>query len=330
MKTLHIQTWIKQACTNIFGTLHTNDAIFVGSIRTKIDAKKEAYIILAYALSLNPIFLRTHDQVTISTQQEAFLQECLTRRISGEPIALIVGKKEFYSIDFIVNEHTLIPRTETELLVDETLLYGDKNSVCQFIDIGCGSGCIGLSILSHRPHWHGTFVDINPETLNTAQKNADSLALNSQCNFILADFTNETFLDAVIKQYSNPSKNTLQHFQLVISNPPYIPPHEYTQLHHEVKHFEPKKALISEIPKKSTHVNDLANYPAKDDGLYHITHIINVAKKLLHPNGILIMEHGYNQAAFCKELCSNNAWYNVQSKKDYANIERYIIASRSH
>lgn len=304
MNTFYFKTWLEYATDKLFESLYSKEAMFLSSIQDRGDAKKEASLLLTNALGLDPIYLFTYDHIIITKKQEDLLQEFLDRRIKGEPFAFIMGEKEFYGINFIVNEYTLIPRPETEFLVDEALSFANKDSSAYVIDLGCGSGCIGLSILSHRPCWNVLFVDIHPETLAVTQKNADVLGVTQQCQFMLADFTNATFSEKI------------SNAQIVVSNPPYIPRHEYEQLHHEVKSFEPENALISENQEN-------------DDGLFHIRHVINIAEECLCSNGMLIMEHGYNQAKLCKELCSSIRWNNIQTKQDYAKIERYLVAYRS-
>ena len=278
------------------------------AISTKEEAQREASIILCHCLNIDKIQLRIKDSFPCTQEQREKLKQSLERRAQGEPMAYIFGEKEFFGIDFKVNKHTLIPRPETEHLVEEALNYSKEENL-RILDLGCGSGCIGISILKNRTTWQATLVDISPEALTIAKENARNLSLEERALFLLEDFSHENFY------------TKLPQVDILISNPPYIPQDEYEKLHISVKNHEPEIALVSRDSFCLT----------KDEsskGLMHIQSLIKLAEKVLKPQGLLLIEHGYNQAEECRKLCNTDHWESVSSGRDYASIERYLKAVR--
>lgn len=331
-----------------------SELFFMSGISSKEEARREASIIFCYCLNIDKIQLRLKEDFLVTEEQYMQLSNSLERRMCGEPIAYIFGQKEFFGIDFMVNEHTLIPRPETEFLVEEVLVYGGDNS-CSFLDLGCGTGCIALSVLKNRPKWQAVLVDISPDALDVARENAVRLGVEGRAHFMLGDFSCENFqqelsrlCDALYNDsgfcFFQDKKESLsldsvyreRHlFDVIVSNPPYIPIEEYQQLHLSVKDYEPETALVSGDCARNMQVNDFnKNLEAEIDitlvnkGLYHVKKVIDLAEEMLKPHGLLLIEHGYNQAQDCRDLCDTKKWESVGSGKDYGGIERYMKAFR--
>ena len=381
---------------------------FTSGIMNSEEAKREASIIFCHCIGIDKIQLRLREKFDVTEEQLLLLEAYLERRASGEPLAYIFGYKEFFGIDFMVNQHTLIPRPETEFLVEEALSF-EANEFCLFLDLGCGSGCIALSVLQNRPQAHAILVDISPEALAVARENAFRLGVGNRAHFILGDFTCASFkekLMSVCKDLSclnannkdnhlrknaffrdessressydfsrdssressydfsknNNGLDTIQsdktqlheiQFDMIISNPPYIPIDEYNKLHTSVKDYEPQTALVSQdIIDDIENIQDIKNtrdtkntrdVELKDlnlsvqnhdssfakKGLFHAYAVIHLAQEMLKPCGLLLIEHGYNQAQDCRDLCDKQKWRLVTSGKDYGDIERYLKAFRA-
>ena len=390
MNTFCAHTWISQASNKLFAhhentnkqipqitskkesNTHSHPGVNIFSpsgINNYEEAYREATIIFCYCLHIDKIQLLLKKDFIATAIQQAQLQNYLTRRMRGEPLAYIFGQKEFFGIDFIVNEYTLIPRPETELLVEEALKYDDEKPL-NILDLGCGSGCIALSILKNRRTWRAFLVDISNETLKTSHQNAVNLELENRAYFILGDFSCKNFCENLWESFkdafehkvatnienkmgskikdkikngtdanqgsfanSTESKINATQFDIIISNPPYIPMEEYPQLHVSVKDHEPKIALVSSDSNnfsKNEHVKNLENNLSnlRGKGLFHAQAVIHLAEKMLKPNGLLLIEHGYNQAQDCRDLCDPKKWHSVSSGNDYSHMERYLKAFR--
>ncbi len=308
--------------------INDGKSFFSSFIFDKQEARQEASILLCQSLGLSKIDLRIKDSLSLSDAQANILEENIKRRENFEPLALIFGQKEFFSLDFCVNEHTLIPRPETECLVEEALNYLDKNTPALFLDLGCGTGCIALSILKHRPKAKAILVDISQEALNIARKNAINLELDKQAYFLCADFCQADF-SANLQKFCSENQiddDQYPYFDILVSNPPYIPSEEYELLGADVKNFEPKSALYS--PDISKQDNCLAENEGK--GIFHPAKVIERAKQLLKNEGLLLIEHGYNQGKVLRELCTDDNFNHVSTEKDYYGNGRFLKAFRKN
>ena len=310
-------------CVEALASDELNEKLFSSpsGINSQEEARREATIIFCHCLDIDKVQLHLKKQFPVSAVQLARLDEYLVKRAEGIPLAYIFGIKEFFGIDFIVDANTLIPRPETEFLVEEALSFCD-NKALTFLDLGCGSGCIALSLLKNRSNWNAILVDVVPETLEMARKNAMNLNVEERANFVLGDFSCEGFEQKLkdTQFFSSSSSSSSSRFDIIISNPPYIPMEEYQKLHTSVKDYEPMRALISPVID--------VKYGDKGDGLFHIQAVIRLAEKVLRPGGLLLIEHGYNQAEHCRALCDVSKWEFVSSGKDYGHIERYLRAVR--
>ena len=232
----------------------------------------------------------------ISIDEEKKIKEALFRRVNHEPLDKIIGKKEFYKYEFIVNHNVLSPRPDTEILVESALDLIDKDKRYDIIDLGTGSGCILLSILKERENAYGKGVDISLEAINVAKKNAKNLGISDRVEFI------------------NKSWNELCDvgmFDIIVSNPPYIPTCEFLELDVEVKNFDPKIALTS-----------------GDTGFECYEDIALIAPKLLKKDGYIFLEVGYNQAHKVAQIFVSNGFELKAIVKDLADINRCVILKK--
>lgn len=287
--------------------------------------RREAELLLCHALNLTREALVTRTREALPPDAEGDLNALLARRAGGEPLAYLAGKKEFYGRMFAVSPAALIPRPETEHLVDAALVLSGMagasavpfperltealacaplfpDGEVRFLDLGTGSGCIALTLAAECPRWKGLAVDISESALEVARANAKALDAADRVNFLRADFTAADFADRLPEAFRSPC--------LIVSNPPYIGEEEYAGLDRGVRCFEPKGALV---PGPS--------------GLEHLRALVAAAERLLPPGGLLLMEHGAGQGEAVRELCGS-AWKLALTGKDYAGLDRYLLAIR--
>ncbi|CAM4456643.1 MAG: Release factor glutamine methyltransferase [Legionellaceae bacterium] len=249
----------------------------------------EAEILMAYLLKVEKSYLFTHSKQLLSSEMVENLNALIKRRQKGEPIAYLIGSKEFWSLSLNVNSHVLIPRPETELLVELALHLLPENESLSIVDLGTGSGAIAIALAAERPHWKILAIDKSLEALEIAKNNAQEL----QCNNI--EFIASHWYE----------KLPLKKYAAIISNPPYI---ALSDPHLENLFYEPQSALVSgEIG---------------DEDLEKI--IINAEKYLLS-NGLLLLEHGYNQALNVRNKLYNAGFQKIETRKDLAGIERVTL-----
>ncbi|CAM8667971.1 HemK Methylase of polypeptide chain release factors [Comamonadaceae bacterium] len=229
-------------------------------------------------------WLLAHDTDMVSEAVNTSLQGYVARRLAGEPVAYIVGHKEFYGLNLQVNSDVLVPRPDTETLVDWALDVLEPTPDARVVDLGTGSGAIALALKATRPALQVEAVDYSHAALAVAQANAQRLGL-------AVTFSQGSWLSG---------KEGV--FQAIVSNPPYI---REDDEHLPALRFEPRQALT-----------------AGNDGLDDIRTIIDQAKTRLQPGGWLLLEHGYDQAADVRALLEAAGFANVQSRQDLAGIER--------
>lgn len=244
----------------------------------------DARVLLRAVLGVDGAHLIAHGNGAISAQHEATFRALAARRMAGEPVAYIVGKREFYGHAFKVTPAVLIPRPETELLVELALQRKPK----RVLDLGTGSGCIAISIALAQPAVQMTALDQSRAALAVACENAVRL------NALNVIFQTSNWFDAVQGQ----------RFDVIVSNPPYVAAGDAHLTQGDLR-FEPASALA-----------------AGADGLADIRVIVAGARAHLAPGGWLLFEHGYDQAACCRELLSQAGFGEVRSWRDLAAIER--------
>jgi release factor glutamine methyltransferase len=219
----------------------------------------------------------------------------LLRRSKKEPMAYILGYKHFWKYKFLINKSVLIPRPDTELLIEETLKYLPINNSKKILDVGTGSGCLVVSLLKDRPKCVATAIDLSKKAINIAKSNAKLHQLENKINFINID----------IDKYNS------YNYDLIISNPPYINSIDLNRLDDDVKIHEPKLALLGGF-----------------DGFKEIKKVIIKSKKLLKINGKLIFEIGYDQKYKIVKILNKNGFFVNKISKDLSGKDRCVISTK--
>ena len=250
----------------------------------------DAELLLAHALDKSRSYLHTWPERELDAEQLARYQADLARRQSGEPVAYILGQQGFWSLELEVASHTLIPRPDTELLV-ETVLALLPATPAALLDLGTGTGAIALALASERPAWQVTGVDRVQEAVALAERNCIRFKL-ANASFVASHWFSA--LDG-------------QRYQLIVSNPPYIAAGDRHLAEGDVR-FEPSSALV-----------------AGADGLDDIRLIIQQAPDYLEAGGWLLLEHGFDQAAAVRELLSARGFSAVESRRDLGGHERISL-----
>lgn len=245
-------------------------------------------LLLAAALNKSTSYLHTWPEKLVDQQELTLFNKYLQKRLQGEPIAYILGEQGFWSLDLQVAKHTLIPRPDTELLVETCLNHTPKNKVFGILDLGTGTGAIALAIATERPLAQVVGVDFIEEAVHLAEKNRERVKL-----------TNVEFI-----QSNWFSHLTAQQFNIIVSNPPYIASDDPHLVEGDVR-FEPKTALIS-----------------GKDGLDDIRKIIQQAPDHLLDSGWLFFEHGYQQAKAVQQLLAERGFINISTFYDLGDNER--------
>ena len=256
-----------------------------------------AELLLAHILSCKRLNLYLSFEKPLTEEELQKYRELLRRRSKFEPLQYIIGKVEFYGIDFKVNPSVLIPRQETEILIETIIGQYDKHDTLRILDIGTGSGNIAISLAKNLDNSVITALDISEEALKTANENALLNSVNDRTEFIRFDFLKEEF-----------KKNE---FDVVVSNPPYIAIEEFETLRPELKEYEPKVALTD-----------------YNSGFLFYEIISNKSNHLLKPGGKLFFEVGKGQASKVTEIMTKNNFQNINATKDYLNIERVISGEK--
>ena len=219
----------------------------------------------------------------------------INRRAKGEPVAYLTGKKEFWNETFYINKNVLIPRPDTEIIIESVLAMFPKKSKLQMLDIGTGSGCILLSILKERPNFYGTGIDISKNSIDVCKYNTQLFNLSNRVKFYNSDIDN--FI--------------LGKYDLITSNPAYIDILSLKYLEKDVVNFEPKLALNGGL-----------------DGFSQIRKVISKASILIKKNGKFILEIGFNQKEKVKQILKKEKFYVNKILKDYGNNYRCIISTK--
>jgi release factor glutamine methyltransferase len=250
-------------------------------------AQLEAEILLAFTLGESRTYLYTWPERVLSPSLRSHFQQLLDRRILGEPIAYITGEREFWTLTLAVNPHVLIPRSDTELLV-ETVLALATDDATVFADLGTGSGAIALSVAKENPSWRVFATDLSEEALCIAADNGVRHQIQN------VQFCLGSWCDALPNQC----------FDIIASNPPYIDELDEHLGQGDLR-FEPSSALV-----------------AKDNGLADIRQIAVQAPAYLSDNGWLVVEHGWKQGSSVADILTNNGFAHVQTLKDLSGNDR--------
>ncbi len=253
----------------------------------------EAQIILEYVTNLKLEKIYTNPDKKIYSKKINFIRRLTKRIIGGEPIQYAIGHAFFYSLKFYVNKNVLIPRPESETIVDVALKLLKSNRYKEVLDLCCGSGCLGIAIYKNcKKKITIDFSDISKKAMGVCLKNMKNYIKNKSCTTYVRDL------------YGKSSKK----YDLIISNPPYVSKKEYIKLDKKILNFEPRNALIS-----------------KDNG-FHITEkIIKHSIKYLNKNGSLIVEVGKGQAERTKKIFSSLGFDDIVVSKDLNKINRVVV-----
>ena len=276
--------------------MKTSEAINIGSKilknRNIISHKIDAEIILSHILKTSREKLLINEQDISHTDLKRF-KKIISRRLKKEPIAYILNKKEFRSKDFYVVKNSLIPRPETELLIDP-IIKKFKEKRLYFLDVGTGTGCIMLSILNELNNSRGLGIDICNKAISVAKINLETMKLNKRASLKCRS------IDTIYNKK----------FDLIVSNPPYIVKREINQLSEDIKKFEPQKAL-----------------DGGHDGLDVIRKVIYKSKNILKLNGILALEIGRGQYYSVSNILRLNRFREIKKIKDYRDNVRCIFST---
>lgn len=252
--------------------------------------KRDAEILLEHVTGKSRTYLLAFGETLLTAEQEAQLAALLARRKTGEPVAHLVGEREFWSLPLYVSAATLIPRPDTECLVEQALARL-PTSACSILDLGTGTGAIALALATERPDCTVTAVDVMPDAVTLAQRNVERLGLG-----------NVTVLQS---SWFTALENRL--FALIASNPPYIDEHDPHLAQGDVR-FEPLTALV-----------------AANEGLADLDHIVTTSRQHLLPGGWLLVEHGWTQGNAVRALFTNAGYREVATCRDYGGNERLTL-----
>ena len=257
-------------------------------------ARIEVQCLLQSVLRVDRAWLLGHPEQSLDVDQHARYMVLFERRLNGEPVAYLLGEREFFGLTFTVTPATLIPRPETELLVELALQHIPRQEKFQILDLGTGSGAIALSIARARPEAEIVAVDVSLPALEVAQLNARRLNLSN------VKLLHGNWFEAIRGN----------RFDIIVSNPPYVAVGDEHLNQGDVR-FEPHSALAS-----------------GDDGLEDIRHIVSQAKSYLNASGWLLFEHGHDQAAQAHALLQQTGFDRIFSARDLAGIERVSGGTR--
>ncbi|NVJ91416.1 MAG: peptide chain release factor N(5)-glutamine methyltransferase [Methylocystaceae bacterium] len=253
----------------------------------------EARLLMCHVLKVDTSILVAYPERDVSSEDFVQIENLLQRREQREPLSQILGEREFWSLPFKVNRHTLTPRPDSETLIEAVLTHvPDVAQKLSVLDLGVGSGCLLLSILSEYKNATGLGVDISPAALDVALQNAQNLGLAARCHF----------------QQGNWAEGIGGPFDLILSNPPYIPLRDKETLDPEVKDYEPATALFS-----------------GEDGLEDYRCLAEVLPQLLNSDGLAVLEQGIGQALDVAEIMRNHGLMVIDQPKDLAGVERCTV-----
>ena len=251
-------------------------------LMTKVIQKDKKYIIL-------------NSNKTLDKKKINYYKELIKSRCFGKPIAYLTGKKGFWKYEFKISEDVLIPRPDTETIIEQVLKITKEKCKLKVLDIGVGSGCIILSILKEKSDFYGVGVDLSQKCIDISKINAQKLGINNRVKFYKSDIDNFK----------------MGKYDLIISNPPYIKTFDLKYLERDIIDFEPINALNGGL-----------------DGLSEIKKVINNSTKLIKKNGKLVLEIAFDQKNLVIKLLRNKGFYINKIVKDYANNYRCIVSTK--
>ncbi|EKM7175320.1 peptide chain release factor N(5)-glutamine methyltransferase [Cronobacter sakazakii] len=272
---MEYQQWLKQA---------------IERLTASESPRRDAEILLAFVTGRTRTFILAFGESALTDDELTRLDALLARRAAGEPVAYLIGQREFWSLPLEVSPATLIPRPDTECLVEQALARLPATP-CRILDLGTGTGAIALALASERPDCHVTALDVIPEAVALAKRNAQRLGIDNVT--ILQSHWFSALTDA--------------RFSLIVSNPPYIDGDDPHLSQGDVR-FEPKSALV-----------------ADNAGLADLETLVTEARRFLEDNGWLMLEHGWQQGEAVRELLTRAGYQGVETCRDYGGNERLTL-----
>ena len=260
-----------------------------------ISAKLDSEILMSQAIRKNKKFIILNLHKEIKKRDLEYFDNLIQERAKSKPIAQIIKKKDFWKYEFIVNNNVLIPRPDTEILIEQALKLVKNKNRLQILDIGIGSGCILMSILKEKKNFIGTGIDISNKSLQISKVNGHKLRINNRLRLFKSNIDN-----------FNTGK-----YDLIVSNPPYIKKSNLKCLEKDIG-FEPKQALDGGL-----------------DGLSEIRKVINKSSELIKRNGHFIIEIGFDQKNKVKKILRDKGFYIKKTVKDLSNHDRCIVSIKT-
>ncbi len=260
-----------------------------------ISAKLDSEILMSQAIRKNKKFIILNLHKEIKKRELDYFENLIQERAKRKPIAQIIKKKDFWKYEFIVNSNVLIPRPDTEILIEQALELVKNKDRLQILDIGIGSGCILMSILKEKKNFIGTGIDISKKSLQISKVNGQKLRINNRLRLFKSNIDN-----------FNTGK-----YDLIVSNPPYIKNSNLKCLEKDIS-FEPKQALDGGL-----------------DGLSEIKKVINKSSELIKRSGHFIIEIGFDQKNKVKKILRDKGFYIKKTVKDLSNHDRCIVSIKT-
>lgn len=265
-----------------------------------VDPRLDARVLTIAALDTTREFLLAHGDAALAPAAAARLAGYVSRRAAGEPVARILGRKEFWSLEFEVTADTLVPRPESETVIEAALaLVADRQAALELLDLGTGTGCLLLALLSELPKGRGMGIDISPGAVAVARRNAAQLGLAARARFLVADFAGHM------------PDVAANGFDLILSNPPYVVEGEIDGLRREVAQYEPRAALSG-----------------GRDGLHAYRVLATALPRLLAPRGQAVLEIGQGQADAVAAIMAASGLALAARHGDLAGITRVLVVNR--
>lgn len=267
------------------------------------DARRDAALLLGFVLNRDRTFLIANDDYNLNEDEIRRFFEIIERRSAGEPIQYITGRQEFFGLEFEVNENVLIPRPETEILVEVAIEILREKPNKTFCDVGTGSGCIPVSILRNMENAKAIALDISRKALEVARQNALKNKVIERISFYESD---------VFSAFEN--KQIViddPRFSLIVSNPPYIPNKDLADLQREVRDYEPHTALFG-----------------GETGTEIVARLLADAPKYLEKNGFMLLEIGFMQSEAVRAIIDEKVWRLMEIKDDLQGIPRIVVLQR--
>jgi len=263
--------------------------------RSIISAQLDTEILMAKALGKSREYIILNHDKVLNIENLEYFKKLVHERATRKPIAYLLNKKFFWKSEFYVNKNTLIPRPDTEIIIEQILKVTKNKNYLRILDIGIGSGCILLSILKERKNYYGTGIDISKDSLEISKINAKKLLVEERIKFYKSDV----------------DKFAQGKYDLIVSNPPYIKKNNLKYLECDVLKFEPRLALDGGL-----------------DGLSVIRKVIKKSSELLKKNGKFILEIGFDQKNKVIKLLKNKGFYINSTIKDFAKNDRCIVSTK--